>query len=362
MKILYIIESFGPGGKERRLSQLIDSLLKLGGYEIGVIVTAEIFHYKNVLNEKIELNQIDKNLGFGKKSGIYQFYKICKRFKPDIIHTWGGLVTLFAIPSSILCNIPLVNGQVTANSKIPYWNFLFFYRIPFLFSKVITTNSEAAIKRYSISKRKAICIYNGFDFDRINNLSSSESIRKELNIKTEFLVGMVASFVPLKDYKTFIQAATVLLKQNYSVTFFAIGQGNFDKYQDLISKVHKKNFIFLNAKQNIENYMNACDIGVLSSFNEGMPNTVIEFMALGKPIIATRVGGIPELVSHNVDGYLFQTGDYIELSNLIISLLKNENQRNKMGRLAAEKVKSRFSLRKMTDEYNSLYLEITKLD
>ena len=360
VKILFIIESFGPGGKERRLSQIIQGLLEKGGYEIEVIVTAEIFHYKTVLENNIRVHRIDKGLGIGKHSGIIQFYKICRNFKPDIIHTWGGLITILAIPSSILCKVPLIDGQVTATTKVPIWEYIFFYRIPFIFSKKVVTNTKAAFEVYKIPKKKRHCIYNGFDLERLKAIADKGVIKKELNIETEYVIGMIASFVPLKDYETYIKAAILVLEKRQDVTFICIGKGDSTKYRQIIPENLKRYFIFSGARHDIENIINICDIGVLSSFREGLPNAVLEFMAFGKPVIATSVGGVPELINHKKDGFIFPVGNKEKLSEIIIKLLNNKNIREEIGGKASDKVFHDFSNAKMIDLYTQLYDNIKK--
>ena len=359
MKILYIIESFGPGGKERRLSQLIDYFAEIEGVELEVVLTHKEFHYKTVLEKNIRVHTISKKLGLGKNSGFRQFYKICKSFKPDVIHTWGGLISVLTIPSSILCGVPMIDGQVTATTHPPLWEKWLFYKIPFLFSKKAVSNSKLAFKVYGMPVRKSMCIYNGFDFSRLDRVKDVLALREELFITTKYIVAMVASYVPLKDYKTFIESAIQVLKAGKDVTFLGIGGQNPEVFQKYIPKEYKERIRLMKQRSEIETFMNMCDIGVLSSFSEGMPNVVLEFMALGKAVIATPVGGVPELIDNNKDGFTFEIGDQQHLADLIIDLLDNESKRLEVGEKAHRKVKENFSSKKMNEAYFNLYKNIS---
>jgi len=349
----------GPGGKERRLSQLVLSLLAIGNCEIKIIVTSNKLHYSEILNDKVSIHHIEKsprNL-----FGIMQFWKIAADFKPHIIHTWGGLITLIAIPFALFKRTPLINGQVTANSKVSLIDLIVFYHLPFLFSNVIVTNTKRAIMEYRIPKRKVQCIYNGFDFNRLSNLGDKHEIRNQLGIKTQYVVGMVASFVPLKDYKTYIEAALNVLHQKREVTFLAIGSGNSSEYVKMIPNQLQNKFIFMTAQKKIEDIMNICDIGVLATLSEGMPNVLLEFMALGKPVIATDVGGIPELITHEVNGLLFFKQSTTELTEHIMTLLKSNNKRQYLGDNAVKTIKNCFSFKKMTEEYVKIYKKFSAI-
>jgi glycosyltransferase involved in cell wall biosynthesis len=358
VKILYVIESFGPGGKERRLSQLIDYFSEVDGVELEVVLTREEFHYKTVLEKNIRIHAISKKLGVGKNSGFRQFYKICRNFKPDVIHTWGGLITVLAIPSSVLCGIPIIDGQVTATTHPPLWEKWLFYKIPFLFSKKVVSNSRLAFKVYGMPTRKSICIYNGFDFSRLNKVKDVQALRKDLSITTQYIVAMVASYVPLKDYKTFIEAAIQVLKTGKDVTFLGVGGQDPKVFQKYIPEEYEDKIRLLRQRSDIESFMSMCDVGVLSSFSEGMPNVVLEFMALGKAVIATPVGGVPELIDNNIDGFIFEIGDQQHLSNLIVDLLDDESKRLEVGKKAARKIKESFSSKKMNEAYLHLYKNI----
>ena len=106
MKILFFIENLGPGGKERRLTELIYDLVKNHGYECTIVLTKSEIHYDKLRNVNIQPIIIEKT---HKKdlSIFYKFYKIAKQLKPDIIHVWGNLAATYAIPTKLFLKIPL---------------------------------------------------------------------------------------------------------------------------------------------------------------------------------------------------------------------------------------------------------------
>ena len=232
-------------------------------------------------------------------------------------------------------------------------------KLTFPFSNYIVGNSKAGILAYRAPSERSYIIHNGFDFNRINNIIEKKIILKELNIKTKFVVGMVASFSKAKDYKTFLSAAQTILKQRTDVTFVAIGyQTDSIIIKSLIETKWSQYFKFLGIKTDIESYINAMDICVLSTFSEGISNSILEYMALGKPVVATEGGGTNEILIDNQTGFLVKTSDSKDLSEKIQMLLQNENLRINMGNSGKKCIQEKFSIDKMTNKYISLYKEV----
>ena len=349
----------GSGGKERRLNELIKYLSQKPEYTLALVVFRKIFHFKDVEDASIKIYELNKTArSMATLKPFRQFGKICDDFKPDLIHSWGNLNSLLAIPAARFRGIPIVNNQITsiAKSKGGVEKFLF-YKLPFAFSRIIVGNSKTGLASYSVQAAKARCIYNGFNLNRLNNLRLKEEVRKELGIATPLVVGMVASTVPAKDYQTFFDSAVEVLKTRDDVSFVAIGKGVKKKYAPNIQQKHASRILLFKARKQIENDMNVFDIGVLSSFYEGLPNVVLEMMALGKAVIASDVGGTAELIDDGKDGFLFTTGDKEKLVQLINLLLDDNSSRGDIGSCAKEKVQMKFDINRMLSEYESVFQE-----
>jgi glycosyltransferase involved in cell wall biosynthesis len=171
---------------------------------------------------------------------------------------------------------------------------------------------------------------------------------------------MVASFTDKKDYYTYLRAANVVLRQQKNVTFLCVGAGDYSKFEDMIQEGFEDRIIFIGQQTNIESIMNICDIGVLTSHGEGISNALLEFMALGKPVIATNNGGTPELVDDSINGYLINHFDVESLSYRLIDLLNDNTKRKKMGVAANQKVRDVFSIDKMIFQFMNEYEKLTK--
>ena len=116
-RVLFVIQSLGKGGKERRVLELIGVLSRGNEFMCRVIVQNSCIEYDNIYD-------MDVVLGVYKKSklerllSIFKIYLIASEWKPDIIHTWGSLSTLFSIPAKVLLKIPLINNQITSSTPV----------------------------------------------------------------------------------------------------------------------------------------------------------------------------------------------------------------------------------------------------
>lgn len=358
MKILYFIEDLRSGGKERRLVELIKGLSVYPSIEIEIVLTRNIIHYVEFLPNNIKTHFIYRNQGLKKNPALfYKFYKIAKVFKPNIINVWGNLPAIYAIPTKVLLKIPMVNNQIT-DAPLKVSNSWLSHKLTFPFSDKIISNSYAGLKAYNAPKNKRLVIYNGFDFSRIEQMEEVIKVRKRFNIKTKFVVGMVASFSKRKDYNSYIIAANSILKKNREITFLCIGSGDDSSYQETVDIENKNRILFLGKQSSVESIMNICDIGVLSTYTEGISNALLEFTALGKPVVTTFGGGNIELVEQGKTGYLVNQEQPDELADKIRILLDDEKKRIEFGIRGKDKVIKQFSIENMVFNFFSAYEKI----
>ena len=358
-----IIDSLRAGGKERQYVTLFKGLKKNPEIEIQLVLFRNKIYYK-------ELNQLNTHILFLDKDKYCKFcklYKIIKEVKPDIIHTWGFKSTKFSIPFAKLCKIKLLNSSIRYATHIKKFSKLWLMgKLTFPFSDIVIANSKAGLRAHRLKESKKYrYIYNGFDFGRITNKTSNERIKKEINVKTRYIVGMVGRFAISKDYKTFIQAAQLILRKRYDVTFLCVGNGpNLKNMQNLVDEKYKKFILFLGYRQDVERIIKIFDIGVLTTntngFAEGISNAIMEYMALEKPVIATDAGGNKELVVNGKTGYLIESFNSEILAEKICYLLNNKSLRESMCRKGKERLEKFFSLDRMVSDFSKIYKDLVK--
>ena len=361
MKISFLINNFGPGGKARQLLYLLRSLSETRSLQL--IVFHEDISFSEGLSvlslEVIIINKRERNTF----KTVFRVYKALNNFKPDVIHTWDNIPHCIALPYMVFRKVRVVNGSIRYAGKIERSMVaVCMQKIAFATSDVIVSNSKAGLAVEKIlSSQKANFVHNGFDIASYtnNNIPFSETI---LNIRKKFkyFVLMVARFDPAKDYKTFIQAARLVTEQNQDTAFLCLGDGpDRKKAEAEAGPLFDKKIFFPGHVNDVQQIIQASDIGVLltntDGHAEGISNVIMEYMALGLPVIATGAGGTPELVRDNVSGFLVPPFDPDIVAEKILLLLENVHVRDKMGKNGRKIIIDEFSLAKMVSSYLTLY-------
>jgi len=361
MRILFFTENLRAGGKERRIIELLKNLKSQGDVQIELVLTKNIIHYEEIYGLDIPIHLIERK--FLKKDPLlfFKFFKIAKAFKPDIIHVWGHMVAVYAVPTKLILGIPLINNEIvdsTQNTKLLGKN------IVFKASDRIIANTYAGLKAYNAPMEKSAVIYNGFSFDRLKNIGSGDAVREKFAIKTPFVVGMVASFLNYKDYDTYINAALQILNNRKDISFLCIGDGDDSAYKKMVPDDAKENILFLGRQSKVESIMNICDIGVLTTnvnfHGEGISNALMEFMSLGKPVITTNFGGSVELVDENETGYLIDPFNPSQLAQKVLYLIDHDQERQRIGHHAHQVIEEKFSLVNMVRLFREEYVNLLR--
>lgn len=370
MKILFFIESLTAGGKERRLSQLMKGIRSNADFDFNLVIMSKDVHYKEVHELNIGIFYIIRKT---KKdiSVFYQFYKLCKKLRPDIVHCWDSMTAVYLIPACKLLKIKIVNGMVvdTPVKRNIFNKDWLRARLTFPFANIIVGNSNAGLRAYNAHESKSICIKNGMDLGRFEHLKEPSSVRKEIFGEISdnfFIVGMVASFEARKDYDTLIKTAVPLVSERKDIRFVLVGDGtHYNKIKGKVPDSLSDKIIFLGKRSDVESIINIFDIGILLTnakvHGEGISNSIIEYMALGKPVVATRGGGTDEVVFDNRNGFLIDPENSDQLTEKICQLIGNQRLMDELGKEGKKIVKEQFDLEVMTKNYVTTYKKIYSL-
>lgn len=369
IKILFFIGTLNSGGKERRLLELLTYLNRLECYQLYLVTKQSNVMFENFYSLNVQWIPLSTSrLTVG---SFFEFYQIVREIGPDIIHTWGNKQTLISIfPRVFFKKIRLVNSQITsAPPKIPTAEKLI-SKLNFQVSDKILSNSFAGIESYRPPKSKSSVIYNGLNFRRFEGLPDKGVIRGQFGVETRFAVVMIATYSQNKDYVRFFKVGRALLNIRQDTTFLGVGyyvddQEFYRQALEISRGFHQLKP--LPGTYQVEALVNACDIGVLFSnakvHGEGISNAVIEYMALGKPVIANDAGGTKEIVEDQWNGLLIQEESPEEIARKIDALLNQPELMEKMGKRSKERVRRDFSLDKMGFEFEKVYRElISQLD
>ncbi len=187
------------------------------------------------------------------------------------------------------------------------------------------------------------------------------NLREELNIPSSFkLVGMIGRIRKHKDYPNFIQASYLLKKEFPFVKFVIVGEGPLEReIKHLVKEKNlEKDFYFLGERKDIPNVLASLDVFVLSSSIEGSPAVIKEALAMEKGVVATKVGGIPEIIEDRKEGLLVESGDSLSLKEAILYLLKHPQKAREMGKRGREKVLKKFSPEELAFSTLKIYQQV----
>jgi glycosyltransferase involved in cell wall biosynthesis len=363
MTILFLADNIGGGGKERRMLELIKSLSKIPSYKIILISLTDMgVGYDYMYDFPVTIIETDRNHRFTTQP-FFIIKNAIRKYKPDIVHSWGSMGSVYILPLLPFRKFKFINGIIAdAPNKID-WRKKSYMRgqLTFPFSDVVLSNSLAGIKSYDAPINKTFCIYNGIDMNRFKNLSPASELKKELGIeKFTFVVGMVGAFHDRKDYNTFVKAAQKIISETKNICFLLIGEGkNRQPIEDMLTEEEKQHILFLGRRADVESLIQVFDVGVLCTnseiHGEGVSNSIIEYMSLSKPVIATEGGGTNEVIVDNYNGFLIQDKGTDKLIELLLYLYHHNDIGKQMGEKAFQTIEEKFLLDRMTDEFIAIY-------
>ncbi|MDI6793427.1 MAG: glycosyltransferase family 4 protein [bacterium] len=303
---------------------------------------------------------------------LFKLYRLIRKEKPDIVHTHTAKAGTLGRAAACLARAPIIvhtfHGHVFHSYFSPLKTKIFILiekALAGISRKIITVSQKQKeeILGYGIGDPdKVISIPLGLELNRFLDLKSIKGrLRKELGLSDqEILIGIIARLVPVKDHSCFLSAAKIITRKHPEARFLVVGDGELRGRLESQTKELglKDQVIFLGFRPDLDRIYADLDVVVLSSLNEGLPVAVIEAMASGLPVVATRVGGVVDLVEDGVTGRLVPPEDPEALAGGIIELLADPARRNKMGRLGRKKVYPSLSAERLVRDIENLYEDL----
>ncbi len=356
MRVLYYTDSLRLGGKERQLVELLKGLKQRDAMEVLLVCMDRGEFYEPDVNAlSIPLKYLFRKTRWDPLV-VHGFYRLVREFKPDIIHTNSMMSSAYALPVAKLFGVPLINGSIrnafqysTLRWKVE--------RTLLAWSDFRIANSMAGLRSrgFSLDSAKDFVIHNGFDLSRAHGLESQPDADHSRNENGHHQVGMIAEFRPDKDFRTFLLAALRLVSSRPNVTFVTVGDGEtLTSMKELVRDAGDR-IQFLGRRKDVEKIVNSLSIGVLATFTEGISNSIMEYMVMAKPVVATACSGSSELVLDGETGFLVPPGDPAALADRITYLLDHPDEARRMGQAGKKHIEEHFSLKTMVDKTVEIY-------
>jgi len=369
MKILYVITAAEWGGAPLHVLQLMEYMVKKG-HEVGLVAAPEprLMEGARALGAKIFPNpHFVRPIRPWKD---FRAFRAIRQFKPDLVSAHSTKAGFAARFSCAVLRVPVIftaHGWAFTEGKNPLARYLLALgeRLAAKVTKKIICVSEhdkeLSLRFRVAPEQKLIVIHNGMEPTLYLNADGSK-VRFELGLKEdEILITMVARFVPQKDHDTLLQALSLLPGRKFKAALVGGGERETFFRKKAGELGFRDNVIFLGERRDVPQILAASDIFVLSSNWEGLPRSIIEAMMAGLPVVATRVGGVPELVEDGVTGFLIPPRDPDALAEALQRLIADPELRRRMGQAGREKALKEFTLDRMLRETKRVYNGITKV-
>ena len=418
LKILYLITQSEFGGAQRYILDLAKELRN--EYEI-IVAFGEQGHEGELAKRLKAAHVVSYHLPHLKRAispcqdllALWEIIKLIRGLKPNIVHLNSSKISILGSLAYLFIRIiirmcPIRSGAAEGKTQISIvytihgWVFneplpakkKKFYLIAERFTarfkhKLICVSEfdrQLALKEKIAPPEKLTAIHNGLP--PVNFLPPDQAYKKLLSIapllriapspyqgegrgevgpgdevdwsKSEIRIASIGNLYPTKGFEYLIQAIKILSDNNFNIQAFIIGEGRERKeLENIIAQFGlKKNVILTGQISNAAQLLKAFDIYVCSSVKEGLSYTLIEAMQAGLPIVATRVGGNPELITGQKQGLLAPRQNPQALAQAMVKLINDHNLARQLGLAARQKALSEFSLTRMITKTKSVYQEL----
>lgn len=384
IKLLRIITRLNIGGPAIH-TILLSSTLNKNGYKdiliCGKVSESEgdmIYLARDKGLDPITVPTLGRDISFKKDvQAFISLYSIIRKEKPDIIHTHtakaGALGRLAAIFAGVPVKIHTFHGHVFDGYFNPFRAklFIFIERFLALFTDKVIAVSDSVkddiVNRLKVAKNsKSTVIPLGFELEKFLRCEAKKGIfRKKIGLSDDaLLVGIVGRLVPIKNHRMLLDVARTILNKNsnLNIKFLIVGDGELKNILMVYTKKLnlENHVIFTGWIEDLASVYADLDVVALTSLNEGTPVSLIEAMASAKPVIATAVGGVRDLISEDKNGLLANSNDAEDFSKKLLKLLEDNDMRLKFGIHGRGFVKEKYSKNRLVADIENLYKECLK--
>jgi glycosyltransferase involved in cell wall biosynthesis len=363
IRLLNMLTSFQIGGTERQVVNLA-----LGFDPSRFDLHLACLRNRGELLEEVALLPVPRpvfDIGrlYGPKT-LWQAIRLAlyiRRNRIQIVHTYGFYPNVFAVPAARIAGASIVVASIRdrgdiltpAQRRIQKW--------ACRFADWVLVNAEAirdTLIEQGYRPDNIVVIRNGIVLSRFGKREKGASLRRELGLPPSApLVVVFSRLNRMKGVEYFLDAAALLAPRFPAVRFLIVGDGGGRKELE----AHAGNLglaervIFTGFRKDVPDLIPEAAVSVLPSLSEGLSNSLLESMASGVPVVAARVGGNPEIVEHEVSGFLVPARDSAALADAVGSLLEDPQLAARMGEAGRRRVAELFSMERSLGEVERFY-------
>lgn len=366
IRVMHVVQSLEVGGLENGVVNLLNQLSDERFNHVVCCLThagrlAERIQSKDV--EIVEMGLPTDRFRFP----VMKLRRLLRQWAPDIVHTrgWG---TIDAIVAARVAGVSRVihgeHGREAADPQglNPKRNLIRRALSPMVDRFVCVSEDlrRWLISTVGISERKVLAIHNGVDIGRFQ-AQARDDVRRRLGLgETEFIIGTVGRLDPVKDHVSLLAAFAPIAKRSPNARLLVVGGGPMrQKIESQVISLGLSGQIFLlGDRHDVATILNAFDVFALTSIAEGISNTILEAMASRLPVVATRVGGNPELVQDGTTGRLVEARDVAALTTAFAGYFEDREMCVRHGAAARIRAEKHFSLERMATDYAELYSDV----
>lgn len=364
--VLQLIGSFDQGGSERQAVQLARLLHEDGRYNVHVAC----MNAKGVLREeadRIGLGEIPEYplTSFYNWNALVQVRRLARFLRNrriDIIHTHDFYTNVFGMAAATLARVPV---RIASRRETTGWRTgaqKSVERIAYRLAHAIVANSEAVRRQLSkegVSTDKVVTVYNGLDLKRVTPGADNETPIPGLPLEVSgpFVTILANLRNEVKDHSTFLRAASRIHKTMPEAHFILAGEGELTAaYQDYAAELGVSSVTHFTGRcEHVAELLTRSDVCVLSSKAEGFSNSILEYMAAGRPVVTTEAGGAREAVRDGENGFVVPIGDDEAMADRILTLLNDTDRARAMGARGRRMVERSFSCEAQLARTSALY-------
>lgn len=375
IRVIHIVHSLGNGDGIAQVTSSLVSNMNKERFDVSVccLVSGGIFaeQLKSAGIEVTILNarsEVSLSAIFSNVPQIIKLVYLLRSKKIDILHTHEFFPGTLGRIAAIIARVPAIVLMLHNIDYWKKWHHRLVDRILARFTDRIVANSRAVKNdvciKSGIPEGKFVVIHNGIDLKRFSYATNGNGLKHELGIKNGgYVIGTVGRWAKQKGYQYLIEASRIVRSVRKDVRFVIVGGDAHHPSESIKDELFRLNdnlneedrVIFTGYRPDIPELISIFDIFVFPSLWEGFGLAMAEAMAMGKPIIASKIGPIAEIVKHRQTGLLVPCGDAQAIANAVIELIENKEMAEAVGESGRKHAETFFSVGGMTKKYEELY-------